>query len=362
VTPDGRLFKQVDGVSMGSSLGPTFANYYMGKLEERILNVIVPKPIVYCRYVDDIFIACNGVEEIIELKTKFETNSCLKFTYETDIGGNLHFLDVNIDKKNDGYTTSVYAKDTNTGDCLNFRSICPERYKIGVIKTFLHRAYNICSTWEGFVREVENIKQCLVNNNFPMHVLDSTIAKFMNSIFERKCSPNIIENETIPLFYMNQMSSNYKQREDQLKKIIKNYVKPKDAKSVNVLIYYKSRKLRNILIQNSPKNVAHVNCSNVVYQYECPNTSCNASSYIGYTTNTLKTRMGQHSNNGSIKQHGLGKHETRLTSTDILNCTKVLSRCRLRSELIILEALYIKSVKPDINQQNEGAHRVLKIF
>ena len=30
---DGELYLQMDGVMMGSSLGPTFANYYMAHLE-----------------------------------------------------------------------------------------------------------------------------------------------------------------------------------------------------------------------------------------------------------------------------------------------------------------------------------------
>lgn len=53
--PNGTLYKQVDGVSMGCVLGPTFANYYMGHLEEiTFRNHSVPR--TYCRYVDDIFV------------------------------------------------------------------------------------------------------------------------------------------------------------------------------------------------------------------------------------------------------------------------------------------------------------------
>ena len=34
LTPDNRIYKQIDGVAMGSSLGPTFANFFMGYLKE----------------------------------------------------------------------------------------------------------------------------------------------------------------------------------------------------------------------------------------------------------------------------------------------------------------------------------------
>lgn len=195
-----------------------------------------------------------------------------------------------------------------------------------------------------------------------MEILDKNIEKFMNSIFEKQSSSNVNDTDTIPLLYMNQMSSNYRQREDQLKQIIKTHVKPTDEKSVCVMIYYKAKKLKNLLIKNSPKNVDRGNCSGVVYRYNCPNASCNVSSYIGYTTNTINTRMRQHFYNGAIKQHGFDKHNIRPTYEEILNNTEVLSRCHDRHELIILEALYIKQEKPTINLQNEGSQRVLKIF
>ena len=58
---------QIDGVMMGSSLGPTFANYYMSNLEENAFKSnpgLAPR--VYARYVDDIFLVVNSNDEIQE--------------------------------------------------------------------------------------------------------------------------------------------------------------------------------------------------------------------------------------------------------------------------------------------------------
>ena len=55
-SPDGKLYKQIEGVAMWSPLGPTFANFYMENLEQSILLDNNIKPSVYCRYVDDIFV------------------------------------------------------------------------------------------------------------------------------------------------------------------------------------------------------------------------------------------------------------------------------------------------------------------
>ena len=50
-TPNGELYVQCDGVSMGSPLGPTLANFYMCDLENiTFSNNPSLKPPVYCRY------------------------------------------------------------------------------------------------------------------------------------------------------------------------------------------------------------------------------------------------------------------------------------------------------------------------
>ena len=53
------LFYQKDGVAMGSLLGPTLACFYMGNLENRILNNNNDCPIKYLRFIDDIFIVSS---------------------------------------------------------------------------------------------------------------------------------------------------------------------------------------------------------------------------------------------------------------------------------------------------------------
>ena len=48
------MYRQFDGVAMGSSLGPALANIFVGYYESKLFNKI-SKPTVYCRYVDDTF-------------------------------------------------------------------------------------------------------------------------------------------------------------------------------------------------------------------------------------------------------------------------------------------------------------------
>ena len=55
---DGIVYQQVDGVAMGSPLGPSLANAFLAHYEQTWLNdcPIEFKPVYYKRYVEDIFV------------------------------------------------------------------------------------------------------------------------------------------------------------------------------------------------------------------------------------------------------------------------------------------------------------------
>ena len=70
---------------MGSPLGPTFANFYMCHVENKIAQEHMEEmPLIYARYVDDIFILTENTKKNFKLKQYFESYSVLKFTYETE--------------------------------------------------------------------------------------------------------------------------------------------------------------------------------------------------------------------------------------------------------------------------------------
>ena len=234
---------------MGSFLGPTFANFYMCNLENKVFESNPSlKPALYTRYVDDIFVAMEDAGSLELLKKKFELNSVLKFTYENEKCEKLEFLDCTVTRMNEKFHTGVYVKDTNNGDCINFRSACPERYKIGVIKTLLHRGYHISTDWTTFHSEIERIKQLLTNNNFPMELVDKTISQFLNSIMEPKSRNESEDN--INFYFENQMTSNYKTEEEKLRKIVDKHISCVSPSSkVNLLIYYKTKKTKNLFIK-----------------------------------------------------------------------------------------------------------------
>ena len=77
----GNLYRQIQGVAMGSPLGPTFANSYLGHLEDLIFSDPTKRPNIYARYIDDIFVQVNNNQQLIDLQNNFQQNSVLKFTH-----------------------------------------------------------------------------------------------------------------------------------------------------------------------------------------------------------------------------------------------------------------------------------------
>ena len=129
-----KIYDQIDGVAMGSPLAPVLANLFMGYHEKNWLNNYDnAKPIVYKRYVDDIFCLFDN-ETVTSLFLKYlnKQHSNIKFTSEPGKSGNLPFVDVNIDKKE---YTSLFHKSSYTGLVTNFLSYTPQTYKLALIKS-----------------------------------------------------------------------------------------------------------------------------------------------------------------------------------------------------------------------------------
>ena len=157
------------------------------------------------------------------------------------------------------------------------------------------------------------------------------------------------------------MSSLYKQEEKNLHNIIENNIKPVHNQKIKVMIYYKNKKLSNLLIRNNPHKDSEEH--HVVYQYKCPSGECEPpQTYIGYTTTTLKQRTTTHAQNGSIKNHNSSTHQLKIRSKDILDNTSVLFRSIDKTDLTIAEALLIKTKCPPLNNKREGETRILKVF
>ena len=108
---DGTIYKQIDGVAMGSPLGPTLAMAFMCYMEEKWLSdcPLDFKPLFYRRYVDDTFLifkSQTNVQKFLEYLNSKHPN--IKFTCDNEENSTLPFLDVNIKHTLNQISTFLY--------------------------------------------------------------------------------------------------------------------------------------------------------------------------------------------------------------------------------------------------------------
>ena len=133
----------------------------------------------------------------------------IRFTMEKESENRLPFLDVLIDNNQVPVLTTVFCKSTFTGLLMNFTSFTSYSYKLGLIRTLIDRSYKINSTWLGFHQETTKIKDFLLKNSYPAHIIDKAINSTINKFFQfnRQNGNNSPECSYVKLPYVGKFSA-----------------------------------------------------------------------------------------------------------------------------------------------------------
>ena len=78
------IYIQIDGVAMGSPLGPVIANIYMVELETTLVPKLENHVQKWRRFVDDtfVYVKIGSVEFVLSVLNSFHKN--IKFTFEEE--------------------------------------------------------------------------------------------------------------------------------------------------------------------------------------------------------------------------------------------------------------------------------------
>ena len=144
---------------------------------------------------DDIITICKKDEIDRKLTEINKLHSNLKFTMESENNGCLPFLDMLLHNDNKLLSSSWYRKPTDTGLTLNFHSLAPMKYKRSVVIGFVHRIYRSCSNWENIHLGLEEAKQILINNQYPLPFIEENIKTTLHKILLKD---DVSEPETVP--------------------------------------------------------------------------------------------------------------------------------------------------------------------
>ena len=368
---NGKLYVQVDGVSMGSPLGPTLANFFLGHLEkERIFNE--PKeelyPRLYLRYVDDVFAVFSaGMDPMLFLTFLNNLHSSLKFTVEVGLD-RMPFLDTEVSIKDGNFETWVYRKKTNTHVMLNAFSQCPGEWKRGLVYGALHRAWTICSSSELFQQEVEKLKDLFIKNGY-----SDTFFNKLLVVFTRKKESDAQQNNeqlleeeeqkryVLSIPFVGKPSLVFKRKMTEIFK---------ETLNVDLRCVFSSFKVKNYFSLKC-ETPTYLN-SNVTYKFTCQHDA--ARFYIGETTRHIVVRAGEHLTLFSPSQYptAVGQH---IKDCEHCMCAlecgelswknfEIMSRCKSKIEVRVKEAFLIRKLKPELNMQlhEAGSSVTLKVF
>ena len=353
---------------MGSPLAPLLANWFVAKVEDKLLTDQEHssyRPSMYKRYVDDIFATFKSTEE----RDKFfnALNSAhpnLTFTMEEPTSS-LPFLDVSISIKDDAYHTAVYRKPTNTGVIMHYSSMVPTKWKRALVKCFLNRSHKVCSDFSSFTTELVKIKNICSDNGYPHPFLQSIVDEFIKS-------NNITEEDYKPATYL---KGKGQERVDDHnayftvpyfgRASIKMQARVKDElkeHGINVISSYNTTTVGSYFSLKS--SCSRYFKSSVVYRFKCSQDP--RVSYIGETTRQLFKRIEEHTGtdkNSAVYDHLLNCCSCQ-NSSSIFDLFNILISCR-RNNILSFEALLIKKYKPSLNIQlgpGKGAKTSLSLY
>ena len=148
---DGKHYLQIGGTAMGTSVAPSYANCFMGEWEDTHVYTYPLQPLLWKRYIDDIFIIwTHGMEELNKFFSHLnECHETIKLTMEHSTS-EVPFLDCNVYIKDNKIYTELYCKPTDSHNYLRFDSCHPKHVTRGIPYSQLLRVRRICSETHRF--------------------------------------------------------------------------------------------------------------------------------------------------------------------------------------------------------------------
>ena len=231
--------------------------------------------------------------------------------------------------------------------------MAPTKYKRAMVTNLVHRIFSATSSWKLFHKGLSEAKEMLCLNQYPESwyepIIHKTLEKVLTGIKANIEDAGEKDKVTIDphLFFLEYRG-----------KISDNYAKKLHNTGVPIRVIMtlcKTKMVTPSLKERGERLLA----SNVVYKFLCPH--CGMSD-VGCTTRHLKTRIGEHLQNGEDPSP-IRKHADECTyKTPSSDDFSILKKVRGNMTVLkIMEALYIREIKPQLNTRDEFRSRQLRI-
>lgn len=262
----------------------------------------------------------------------------------------LAFLDVNVYRDDNSFTTSIHRKDTFSGVYTNFNSFIPNDYKRGLVLTLLHRAFVINSSYEGIHKEISKLSDILKRNCYPSKFVDKCILRFFNKLYDKRSPEMTVPRKEVLIMlpYLGSLSL-------ALKKSLIRSIKIPTVK-LKVLFLPGNRLSSYFKFKDAyPSSLK----SGVVYHYVCA--KCKFS-YVGSTYRYLAKRIEEHLHVSALTGKPLSglpmwapmAHARCCEVINTPNDFSILCTEKNRYLLRLKESLFIQRTKPQLNTMTEN--------
>ena len=169
---------------MGTKLAPSYANIFMGYLEEQMLEGYHLEPYFWKRFIDDIIsLWTHGLKELLEFHDYLNSlHESIKFTMEYS-DTQIIFLDTIVKKHptENRLIVELYTKPTDTHNYLHFSSSHPSHTKRGGPYGRFLRVKRNCTLDEDFEKHSNFLKNKYVERGYPESLVENRIkAKLQN--------------------------------------------------------------------------------------------------------------------------------------------------------------------------------------
>ena len=168
-------YKQVNGVAMGTKMGPSCANLFVGYIENQVFNQFNgTKPELYGRYIDDCFGAISSSREELDhfITSVNSFHPALKYTWEIS-ETSIAFLDIKVSINGNGLSTSVHYKPTDSHSYLLHSSSHPSHVKNSIPFSQFLRLRRLCSDVSDFSNRSEEMCHFFKNRGYADSVVNT---------------------------------------------------------------------------------------------------------------------------------------------------------------------------------------------
>ena len=175
----GTHYHQISGTSMGTRMAPPYANLFMGRIDEAIINEFSVPIRNYKRFIDDVFFTFHGPRRELDRAMEFMNglHKDIKFTFHVSTES-IAFMDLTLSRNNiGGIGSKLYRKPTDTNSLLHFHSNHPRHQKEGIIYGQTLRLNKLISDTADLKTELINLAKILITKKTPLHLINFQIQK-----------------------------------------------------------------------------------------------------------------------------------------------------------------------------------------